>query len=728
MSEYRAIQRKTTGSAKPGNNTACLTWRLRLVLTLFLLASLGSTAHSSDEPNAIPLLDTARTLHCTANQNEANAALSQLKSNIIAEVKMPNQWFGRERNPEIHAATFDIVIKVILDSIERFPDSIDLAESVLLGWNYCAVHHSGKYFDLSIDNGKVNRKQADESAPVQWTGFERLGVSSKGQQRYIPKSFSRTQKSIRQQVVYDWWAIQRNQCLPHPGTGELYYQKTLFGPSKVSSKETEKNAEYPFAWVDDCAMPYTKEEHQAYALKLAKEKAEQDRIDKEQTELALALAREKERQRAAEQARQNEAQQRLLREQLVLQKAQRIQEQQRQKEAQALLAIKTQREEARAALRERARAYALRQKLEKEAADLEAAAMEKAEREFAMQRPNPEPPVAMTKPDLKKPATANPATQQLSLKQQSLSEPQAVEAPTGEKHSSITYAESDVTADQNPVREKSTQPKTVTYSTQSNLPAAVPEVFIKEEPTMASAIGWSEQTTVQNLQSTAPQSTSAAFPSSSIPPFDEKGSKFKDRKYHGFSGSFALSNKGLDSDTDAWSLTANFAYKPIRSSYFFARSGFTWKADGEEPTYYWGIGYNDWHTGTWAFELNHWGPLKPGDGLELEKAVASLSYKFDSPLLKKYGLSSSFTLSGGENAAPTTTLAGSWTPKPNWFVRTLITQPLEGGDTTWAYGFGYSDWRTKTWALEYNNWGTNKAFDLNFRENALVTLSWKWGF
>ena len=190
------------------------------------------------------------------------------------------------------------------------------------------------------------------------------------------------------------------------------------------------------------------------------------------------------------------------------------------------------------------------------------------------------------------------------------------------------------------------------------------------------------------------------------------------------SGSFALSNRRFEPDD--WSFTANISYKPIVDNYYFARTGFTW-VDGEEPlSYYWGVGYNDWHPGTWAFELNNWGPLTPGDGLEIEKAIASISYKFDSPLLKKYNISTSATLSGGKHSNSALTFASSWTPKPNWFFRNLITQSLEGGPATWAYGFGYNNWRAQTWSLEYNNWGPNTLSSPNFRDNALVTLSWKW--
>ena len=212
-----------------------------------------------------------------------------------------------------------------------------------------------------------------------------------------------------------------------------------------------------------------------------------------------------------------------------------------------------------------------------------------------------------------------------------------------------------------------------------------------------------------------------------IPPFHaDSGSKSK-RKYHGWSGSVSLNNRIIDvAEPENWSITTSFAYKPIRSSYYFARTGITWRDSDDPITYYWGLGYNDWHKDTWSFEINHWGPLKPGDGLDIDNAIGTVAYKFKSDFLAKNKLSSSLALSksSGNEAAFTGMLA--WAPKENWFVRTLITQSVDGGKPTWAYGFGYNNWRKNTFSLEYNNWGLNELPEDNFKENGLVTLGWKW--
>jgi len=212
-------------------------------------------------------------------------------------------------------------------------------------------------------------------------------------------------------------------------------------------------------------------------------------------------------------------------------------------------------------------------------------------------------------------------------------------------------------------------------------------------------------------------------PVTNAPPYPSESAN----KGYGFSGTLSLNNTQLEfGDEDHYSVTSLVAYKPVKSSYWFLRSGITLNNSDEPVSYTWGLGYDDWHPGSWGFEINNWNPLKPGDGLDLDNAIASLSHKFKSNKLKDRNLGSSLSLNKGVNSEFALTWLVSWAPRENWFIRSLLTQPLEGGELSWAYGFGYNNWRKKTWSLEYNNWGYNKAFDTNFKQNAIVTLSYKW--
>jgi len=183
--------------------------------------------------------------------------------------------------------------------------------------------------------------------------------------------------------------------------------------------------------------------------------------------------------------------------------------------------------------------------------------------------------------------------------------------------------------------------------------------------------------------------------------------------FHGFSGTISLNNTQLEfGDEDHYSITSAVAYKPIKDSFFFLRSALTLNTSDEPLNYTWGIGYDDWHPGSWGFELNNWNPLAPGDGLDLENAIGSLTRKFKGSVLENNNLASSLSLNKSANSDFALTWLISWSPRPNWFIRTLITQSLEGGGTSWAYGFGYNNYRKNTFSLEYNNWGFNETFEL----------------
>ena len=207
---------------------------------------------------------------------------------------------------------------------------------------------------------------------------------------------------------------------------------------------------------------------------------------------------------------------------------------------------------------------------------------------------------------------------------------------------------------------------------------------------------------------------------------DDVSGATKKRKKLGISGSFSLTNKSFQSD--GFSLSSGISYKPIKDSFWFLRSGIKF-TNGDDPlAYSWGIGYDDWHTKTWAVQLNHWGPLKPGDGLDIKNAVAAITYKFGSEFMTEKKIGSFASFSQNLSGDPTLTWGISWSPRPKWFMRTSFSKKLTGGDFTWAYGFGYANYSANTWSLEYNNWGPNKVLKDNFKENGLLALTYRWSF
>jgi len=177
------------------------------------------------------------------------------------------------------------------------------------------------------------------------------------------------------------------------------------------------------------------------------------------------------------------------------------------------------------------------------------------------------------------------------------------------------------------------------------------------------------------------------------------------------------------------SVGVNASWKPIADSFWFIRGNIDYSYNKADPlSYAWGIGYDDWHPGTWSAQINNWGPIKPGEGLAWDKAIGNIGYKFKSETLKKYNLSANTSLDIPVKGEPALNAGMQWSPKENWYVRANINQPLNGDPATWSYGFGHSDWRVGSFNLEYANYGPNDLFDTNFKQNGTVTASYNWEF
>lgn len=186
--------------------------------------------------------------------------------------------------------------------------------------------------------------------------------------------------------------------------------------------------------------------------------------------------------------------------------------------------------------------------------------------------------------------------------------------------------------------------------------------------------------------------------------------------------------------TGTLSVGANASWTP--HSYFFIRGGINYKYYPDEGvfSYSWGIGYDDWHPGTFSFQLNNWGPILPEEGLAFDKAVADIGYKFEAEFLKPYKISGSASFVIPVEGDQQLSTTWSWSPFDYWFVRVSFqTKPFNYDGITWSYGFGYSDWHPFTAGIAYNNWGPNSLTDgksdgVNFKENGLISLTFSWAF
>ncbi len=181
-------------------------------------------------------------------------------------------------------------------------------------------------------------------------------------------------------------------------------------------------------------------------------------------------------------------------------------------------------------------------------------------------------------------------------------------------------------------------------------------------------------------------------------------------------------------------LGTGISVAPLRNT--FVRAGLSWRLltqwsggpspSDAEPTWSWGLGYDNWRAGTFSLQLNHWGPLRRFSKVAIKGAVATLGYKI--PVPKPW--SNYFSLRS-DLSTPLT-----WSPSlgagiafklPRYFFLSLgISQKLlQDLSPTWSYTLGRSRWKAGTLAFVLANYGPNGLDQLNLRGLAL-TVSWSW--
>lgn len=203
----------------------------------------------------------------------------------------------------------------------------------------------------------------------------------------------------------------------------------------------------------------------------------------------------------------------------------------------------------------------------------------------------------------------------------------------------------------------------------------------------------------------------------------------KRQKDHGFSGQFYLKNALHDGDK---SFGGSIKWKPLPKDYYFFKIGLKqdFSVAKKRFSYSWHLGYDDWHEGTWTAQINHWGGIHPGEGLDSANAIASLGYKFKSDFLKARKLKSSITLSkklgGDSNFKLSTSL--QWAPRQYWYIKGILIKQLSNDKPTWNYIFGYDDWHANTWGIEYSNYDDNPLNEMNFKRNGKLAVTYKWKF
>jgi len=682
---------------------------------LFLCLVLGSghTAAASTQPD---LLNVAKQLECAQNAQQATSALQSYKNINLPKLPLPNEWFDSDKPPALHAASLDITLHVLSETSKRFPELALDVEQVVLQWGYCEVFLDNTFYDFITKGGQLNRLLAESTSPINWDGFRAMGFLGDHKDRFVIDAFKHDDAPF---VFYevDYSIMFRTQCLPHPQTSKLFFDSETYFPWRVVHDGYKNNERYPYDWQAGCAVDETA---QVTQVQNTPDNEADKAVDTEADTVDVLAAVDDNVKAAGSNDSVNSIDasdaSKTTNEDFELDSSNRHELTPAERE---LLIAR--------------RMVGYRYEITELQKSVRTVATGPGYYYFTVPLRPQQPgdgiadyvsPKKMDGPlvdgiaDYIDPQRAKPNTKSRF----------AIDSPVSDDDKRALLASASELGQRwlNDVRNQSygyrrPRPGIVRSSTRDTAEdseqAKEPELAAQNVVPVIIDEGGVAPIVVFNPEPEPIEEVSEPEPLRTK----------KKKKYRGLNGFITLGNRGFDSD--GFSITAGASYKPIKESYWFARTSWNYRFDDEEFRYTWGIGYDDWHPGTWAVQLNHWGPLLPGDYLDIDNAVASITYKFNkNNFMTKNRIASSVTLSQKISGDPVFSWSNSWSPKGKWFVRSTVSQPVKGGDSSWSYGFGYTDYSPFSFSFEYNNWGYNKAFEYNFKDNASLSMTYRWRY
>ncbi|MGV6810436.1 MAG: hypothetical protein ACWA5U_11250 [bacterium] len=600
-----------------------MTWMslVRLLLTIslinllwFALPSTYAVAQVSTQTS--PLLKKVKKLQCAKDQKTAEQVVETLRTLVLTEYGVPLDQLTVKG--QLYAGSLDITLDTLIKTAKKYPKLRRLVERTLLTWNYCDVYNNGKFYDIDTEQAKNQQKIiADYTPPLAWAGFAQLGFLEKPA-TFVPELLSDSPLGDRA-FEYFFHRIYRQQCFPHPTTGELFFREYRTDSAGLTDKnettEYKKHQTYPYQWKKRCRVP---------VKKVVKKAASSQTNHQEKQTSTKQKAPDKAKQQVVEKVEVKE------------------------KPIKKPPAVK-------AELPPQKIPDTLIQNVEQQLVAQTPIAPKKPPKKSVKPKPKPKltPKIVEKKEEIKPASTASK------------------KPPVDNFLMNISLEE-------------------LTQQLAENVP--------------------------QPVQS--PSNVNAA----PVPPVINSG-----EKDYGFTGNIYAKVPPTGKKP---SVGVTASWKPIKESYWFIRGNIDYSYTTAEPmSYSWGVGYDDWHQGTWSVQLNNWGPIKRGEGLAIDQAIGNIGYKFKSDTLEKYKLRANASVDIPVKGDPKLNLGMQWSFTERWYVRATVHQPFNDDETpTWSYGFGYFDWRAGKFSVEYSNYGANELFEDNFKENGNFSVTYNWSF
>jgi len=191
------------------------------ISTISLIFSLTSSNPANADQS--PLLALAQNIHCAQTGQEVAELLSKLSALSAQPFGIPSDNLRDDEKSLLYAATVDILLQVLYETVQRYPDLQEAAERAVLQWNYCQMLADGEFSDLSVSHsGEILQQQAVGPFPVNKQGFAIWGfLNPDPKNRYTPKIIQDAAiwSRIHEDLVF---RLNQQQCFPHPDTGALF--------------------------------------------------------------------------------------------------------------------------------------------------------------------------------------------------------------------------------------------------------------------------------------------------------------------------------------------------------------------------------------------------------------------------------------------------------------------------------------------------------------------------
>lgn len=231
----------------------------KLLGGMLLSATFNSVLLADDKQSS--LLQIAQEIHCTQTEQKTVGLINKLAQESTEPFGLPDESLHNQANLELYAATVDILLNVLYETIQRYPKLQTPIEKMVLNWNFCAVVNEGDLADLSVTEKKaVKQAQAIGPFPAKQQGFGIWGfIQRDAAKRYVPEIYKTLSPfpAAYQDFIHK---LTQKQCIPHPVLEHSIDHKPYTGAYRLPKSKLMAGKQYPYTWDEHCPDQSPKKE------------------------------------------------------------------------------------------------------------------------------------------------------------------------------------------------------------------------------------------------------------------------------------------------------------------------------------------------------------------------------------------------------------------------------------------------------------------------------------